>query len=370
MPGGGGGGPGGPGGPGGGGDFSLVLVSLSPGGVRVKAGDVVAEFDRVNMLNRIDDYEDAVTQAELNIKNRKASLALADEVQRQKIRAAKADMDKANLDLKTIEVISDIDAEKYRLAVEENTAYYKQLLNEVPLLDISQNADLHNVELALQTSKIELQKAHLNADKMVLKAPMDGIVVMQALRRGQEYAQVQNGDQVFPGQAFMQIVDPDSMVVNANINQVDAEQLRIGMKATVRVDAYPGLELPAHVYSIGAVPVAGRRPNFMRQIPVRLKLDKSDPRVLPDLSASAEIILESQSQATLAPLGALFEDGAAGKPFVFVRSAAGWTKREVVLGLKSNVEVAVKSGLTPGDVVALDLPPQPGAEGGAGKPTS
>jgi hypothetical protein len=193
---------------------------------------------------------------------------------------------------------------------------------------------------------------------------------MQALRRGNEFAQVDKGDQVYPGQMFMQVVDPSSMVVNANVNQVDAELLRIGMKATVRIDAYPGLELPGHVYSIGAVPVPGRRPNFMRTIPIRLKLDKEDSRVLPDLSASAEIILESQQQATLAPLAAIFQDEGAAKPFVYLRSPEGWRKREVELGVRSNVAVAVRSGLSKGEVVAIEAPPQPAAGEGASKPAS
>jgi hypothetical protein len=185
-----------------------------------------------------------------------------------------------------------------------------------------------------------------------------------------EFAQVAKGDQVFGGQMFMQVVDPSSMVVNANVNQVDAEILRIGMKATVRLDAYPGLELPGHVYSIGAVTVAGRRPNFMRQIPIRFKLDQVDPRVLPDLSASAEVILDSAAQATIAPLGSVFEEGGA-KPYVYVQTAEGWKKREVELGIRSNVAVAVRSGLSKGDVVALDSPVQ-AADAGAGgsKPAS
>ena len=365
-------GPGGPGGGmgGGGGDFSLVLVSLpAPGGKRIKTGDVVAEFDRENMLNRIDDYKDAVVQAENDIKNRRASLAVTNEAHQQTVRSAKADMEKAQLDLKTIDVVSAIDAEKFKLAAEETAARYKQLLTEVPLLEASQKADLRNVELSLQTSKIELQKSINNAERMVLKSPIDGLVVMQALRRGNEFAQVDKGDQVFPGQMFMQIVDPSSMVVNANVNQVDAELLRIGMKATIRLDAYPDLELPGHVYSIGAVPVAGRRPNFMRTIPIRLKLDQEDPRVLPDLSASAEVMLESQQQATVAPLAAIFQDEAGGKPFVFFRSPEGWLRREVELGTKSNVAAAVRSGLNKGDIVALDRPPQPG-EGEGSKPPS
>jgi len=334
-------------------------MSLPNAGGRVKKGDPVAEFDRVSMLNRIDDYKDSVIQTEASIRNKKATLAVSDEAHKQQVRAAKADMEKAKLDLQTIEVVSDIDAEKLKLAAEETEAHYKQLLKEIPLLAASQKADLRGVELTRDQSKIELQKSISNADRMILKAPMDGIVVMQSIRRGMEYGQSKVGDTIYPGQGFMQIVDPSSMVMNATINQVDAELLRIGMKATVRLDAYPGMELPAHVFSIGAVPVAGRRPNFMREIPIRLKLDKMDSRVVPDLSASAEVILQSEQQATLAPLASIFQDGPAAKPFVLVRSANGWQKREVELGLKNGVFVAVRSGLSKGDVVALEAPPEP-----------
>ncbi len=272
-----------------GGDFSLVLLELPNAGHRVKKGDVVAEFDRQYMLNRLDDYKDSVIQAEANVKQKKANLAVSREAHDQQVRIAKSDMEKAKLDLQTLEVVSSIDAEKLKLAAEETEAHYKQILQEIPLLETSQKADLRGTELKRDESKIELQKSAANVEKMLLKAPMDGLVVMQSIRRGMEFGQAQKGDQVYPGQMFMQIVDPDSMVVNASVNQVDTELLRIGQKAIVRLDAYPGLELPAHVYSIGAVPVSGRRPNFMRQIPIRLKLDKSDPRIVPDLTASADV---------------------------------------------------------------------------------
>jgi multidrug efflux pump subunit AcrA (membrane-fusion protein) len=308
------------------------------------------------MLNRLDDYKDSVIQAEANIKQKKANLAVSREAHEQQVRIAKSDMEKAKLDLQTVEVVSDIDAEKLKLAAEETEAHYKQILQEIPLLETSQKADLHITEITRDTSKIELQKSISNAEKMILKAPMDGIVVMQSVRRGMEYGQAQKGDQISSGQMFMQIVDPESMVVNASVNQVDSELLRIGQKAMIRLDAYPGLELPGHVYSIGAVPVPGRRPNFMRQIPIRLKLDKVDPRVVPDMSASADVTLESEQQATLVPLGAVFHDSPAGKPYVFLRTAQGWAKREIALGLQSNVAGAVRSGLVKGDVVALDPP--------------
>jgi multidrug efflux pump subunit AcrA (membrane-fusion protein) len=355
---------------GGDGDFAMVLLELPNPGGRVKKGDVVAEFDRQYMLNRIDDYKDSVIQAEASIKNKKANLAVSREAHEQQLRIAKADMEKAKLDLQTIEVVSAIDSERLKLAVEETEAHYKQLLKEVPLLEASQAADLRNTEINRDTSKIELQKSINNAERMVLKAPMDGIVVMQQIRRGMEYGQAQKGDQISSGQMFMQIVDPASMVVNANVNQVDAEVLRIGQKAKVRLDAYPGLELAAHVYSIGAVPVPGRRPNFMRQIPIRLKLDQMDPLVVPDLTASADVTLESERQAALVPLSSVFHDGPAGKPFVFVQSPTGWVKRQIELGLSNNVEGAIRSGLKRGEVVAIESPMDLTAGKAEGKPIS
>ena len=113
---------------------------------------------------------------------------------------------------------------------------------------------------------------------MAIKAPMDGMIVMENMMRGSEIAQIQQGDQLFPGQMFARIVDPSSMLVSATVNQADVESLRVGSKARLRFDAYPGLELPAHVDSIGAITEAGRmRANFVKEIPVFLKLDRWIP---------------------------------------------------------------------------------------------
>jgi hypothetical protein len=99
------------------------------------------------------------------------------------------------------------------------------------------------------------------------------------------------------------------------------------------------------------------RPNYMREIPVRLKLDEMDSRVIPDLSASADIALASEKQAAIAPLHAVFRE-ASSAPFVFVRTPSGWRRREIELGLSNHVSAVVRSGLKPGDVVATERPDQ------------
>lgn len=326
----------------------------------VKKGDVVAEFDRQFMLLRLEDYRASVRQQELDMIKLRTNLELSRVRRKQNVDAALAAVEKAKLDIRTTPVRSEIDAERLRLALEEAEARYKQILEEAPFADKSELAAIRKEELDNQRAELELKRAELNADKMVAKAAIDGLVVLQNIVRGTDYGQIQAGDQLSPGQFFMQIVDTRSMVVNATVNQVDAELLRIGQKARVRFDAYPDLELPAHVFSIGAMTkTGGMRASFFKEIPVKLRLDKLDPRVIPDLSVAADVIIEAEkAEAVIAPVEAVFQDAPESAPYVFVKGAEGWERREVTLGLRNNIRVAVKTGLKPGEVVALTRPPE------------
>jgi multidrug efflux pump subunit AcrA (membrane-fusion protein) len=337
------------------GDFSLVLMKLANPGVHVKTGDVVAEFDPQNQLQRLDDYKDSAVQQENTVKKMLANLAAVKEAHDQSVRAAKAAWEKAVLDVQTADVRSAIDAEKFKLTAEEDDATYKQLLAEADLVDASQIAQIRVSQLNRDQSKIEVDRADANVKKMTVKAPMDGIVVMQSIVRNGEFGQIREGDQVAAGQPFVSIVDPTSMVLNATVNQVDAEKLRLGMKAVIHLDAYPDIELPGTLVGIGAMAKASTfRARFVGEIPVRLKLEKTDSRVIPDLTGSAEIILNSERDTMMAPLSAVFSEE--GGSYVYVQGAEGWIKKKVELGLPSFTMVAIRTGLQKGDVVALQRP--------------
>jgi multidrug resistance efflux pump len=333
---------------GGGGDFNVVLLSLAKAGTRVHEGDVVGQFDTQNQLQRLDDYRDTVTQFENNIRSATAALAATKEMHDQAVRSARADFDRAALDLKTTPLHVAIDIEKLKLAAEQAEATYKELDAESSLVEESQRAQIRGMELNLAQSKIELQRAEANVRKMTIKAPMDGFVVMASIVRNGEFGQVREGDQVNAGQPFLSVVDPDSMVLNGSLNQVDAGRIRLGMKAQIYLDAYPQAALPGTVVGIGAMATTNQfRATYVGEIPVRIRLEAQDARVLPDLTGSAEIVLADEPGAVVAPRQAVF-DG-----FVFRKTAEGWEKTAVKLGLESGTSVAVESGLRPGDVVAL-----------------
>ena len=116
-------------------DFNLTILSLAAPGSRVKKGDVIAEFDRQIQLLRLDDYLDTVRQLNDNIEKMRSDLQSIRKAHDHIIFAAKADLDKAALELQTAPVRSANEAEGLKLDLEEARARYAQLLKEVKLLE-------------------------------------------------------------------------------------------------------------------------------------------------------------------------------------------------------------------------------------------
>jgi HlyD family secretion protein len=336
-------------------DFVLTLLSLAKGGTAVKAGDVIAQFDPENQVQRLDDYSDSVVQLKASIRKMIANLAATKETHDQKVRTARAERDKALLDLKTGPIRNAIDAEKFRLAAEEAELKYKQLAAEEALVEESQRASIRASELLLAQSAIELERARNNVKRMTMTAPIDGIVVTANIVLNGDLRQIRAGDQVSAGQPVLYVVDTSSMVLNAAANQVDADRMRVGSRAHIRLDAYPEVTLSGTVAGIGAMAkVSAFRAGYVGEIPVRLRIDGNDSRLLPDLTGSAEILLHVEENVTLAPRPAVFAEN--GKKFVFVQAGDGWTRKEIITGLHSATHVAVRAGLQPGEIVALQRP--------------
>ncbi len=334
-------------------DFDLNLLSIVSAGERVKKGQVVARFDPLYMQNRLLDYDAMVRQSETNLRSLLALLEVRRQGYRQLVLRYKGRMEKAELDTRRAPVLSAMKIERNRLTYEQFAAEYKEIAAEANFVDIGELALIRRYELALQLAKMERDRARANLIKMEPKAELSGIVVKQTITQGSTTRQLQDGDQVSSGQPYLKIMDTSQMVVDARLNQVDAERLRIGMAAQVQLDAYPDIRLKAHVTSVGAF-AGGRgwRAAWVKYIPVRLKLEQSDSRVLPDLSVSADILVNQSDEVTVVPRECVFEQN--GQQFAMVRVGDEWSRRTVEAGMADNLNVEIRSGLNPGDIVAAE----------------
>jgi multidrug resistance efflux pump len=334
----------------------LTLTFLAQSGTHVRKGQMIAQIDGQDIKDHLDDVEASIDQAQLDIKRRKAQLLAQMENLHQGLRVAKATLDKAKQDARSTPVQNPLNQEILRLAVEEYQEAYDEAVKQLPLTEERQLADLKLYELSYEYDVRHRNRHRQDFRHCTIEAPMDGMVVMQTTYRGGEMNQIKVGDRLSPGQPFMAVVDPNSMQLDAMMSQAESEQVRLGQSATVHFDAFPDIVIKGRVQAVGAFAMGGRRVNYyVRRIPVRVKLENPDSRVIPDLSASADVVTAQPASGLIVPREALSE--AEGKPVVYVKEGDGFLAHQVEIVSSTNTQVAVLSGIAEGQEVALQPPP-------------
>lgn len=344
---------------------ALTLMHLAEPGSIVKAGDIVASFELKWLEDHIDDVESGVVQDKATVAKREADIMLEKETSRQAAITAKAEFEKARLDLRTAPVRSEIEAEVLKNLAQENEAAWKQLEEERKLKQQSHQAELRAAQIGVEEQKLHLARHQRDFERMEIVSPVSGLVVTEPMYKGSgQFQQAAEGDQIYPGALFMRVVNLDDMVLEASLNQVDVHQVRIGQLAKVRLDAYPDIELEGRVVSIGAIASQsgggrfgrGGSGLYVKSVPVEIAIETGDDRLIPDLSASADILLDDPVEGLLAPREAIRSD--ANGSFVMVRSGQSFVRRDVTVRDRNTTHVLIEDGVSKGDELLIGDPPE------------
>jgi multidrug efflux pump subunit AcrA (membrane-fusion protein) len=342
-----------------GGGWRMVLVKLVRAGTRVHKDDVLAEFDQQDQLRQFRDSQADYLGFLDKIKKQQSDNAADLAKDRTALKAAEDEYEKAQLEMAKNEVVSRIDADRNRLTLEQDEATRKLLRETFGLKEHARQAQLKDLEIQRDKSHDQMLYAQKNAQRMVIHSPLDGLVVLTPILKGSSMGDPQEGDEVWAGLPFMQVVDPSAMQVTARVNQVDFPYLRVGQSAVVRLDAYPELALQGSIEHLAAIANTSTLSPSVHNFNATFAIHGTDSRLLPDLSAAVDVELERLPDVLLAPRDAFFSES--GRTYARVKHGAGLEKRLVTLGEINDIEAVVLSGLTAGDVVERN------AEGGAPK---
>jgi HlyD family secretion protein len=268
---------------------TLTIVKMAPSGTTVKRGDLLVEFDRQAQLRDFIDKRAAqgdLDQKVLEEQDKEAATRAKDETE---LKAAEDDLAKAQLEIQKIEIMSRIDAEKARGNLEGAKATVAQLKETFDLKRKAAQASIRILAIQRDRNKETMSHAEANASLMQVHAEIDGIVVLNTIWKQGNLGEVQEGDQVRPGVAFMQVVNPSRMEVQVPINQEDLLRLKVGSPAMVQLDAYPSLSFPGRLEAIGPIGRNGDFSDKVRTFAASFSIAGHDPRLMPDLSAAIDV---------------------------------------------------------------------------------
>ena len=268
---------------------TLTIIHLTPAGTKVKQGDLLVEFDRqAQMRDFIDkqaDYQKLVDQ----IAGEQAKEMAARAKDETELKAAEDSLRKAELEIQKAEIVSRIDAEKNQENLEEAKATYDQLRETFDLKRKAAQAAIRILEIQRDRTRQTMEHAQANSDKMQIRSPLDGVVVLNTIWKQGTMGEVQEGDQVRPGVPFLQVVNPVTMQVRVHANQQDFPALQIGQTAKVRLDAYPEMVLQGKVDQISPIGEGGDFSSRLRTFIVIVAIQGNDPKLMPDLSAAVDV---------------------------------------------------------------------------------
>jgi len=267
----------------------LTLTRLVPSGTRVQQGDLLAEFDKTQQLDtaleaqaKYDDFGHQVEQK--RAENRANAEKRAVEMQQ-----ALADLAKADIQRRKGPVLGEIERLKNEVKLADAKAHVESLKKSQQARETADAAALRILELKQQRQKVILERTRLNVERLVVKAPHEGVVALENTWRSGSMGPPQEGDQMSPGQPLLRVFDPKEMEIHTMVGEPDGAVLTPGVKALVRLDAYPDLVFEARL--VAASPVAASAIGLpIKKFAARFRLEKSDPRVLPDLSAAVIIL--------------------------------------------------------------------------------
>jgi RND family efflux transporter MFP subunit len=328
---------------------SLVITHLVPSGTRTKKGELLVEFDRQAQIKAALDQQATYRDLLEQINKKKADQAAALAKDKGDLKQAEDAEASAALEVQRNEILSKIQAEENLEALEEAKARLKQLRETFDLKRKAAQADLRVLEIQRERALNAMRHAEANSEKMAIRAPMDGMAVLNSIWKNNGQGEVMEGDEIRAGMPFMQVINPSQMQVRARVNQADLPNLRAGQDVKVHLDAYPDLVFSGKVEQLAAIGAAGSFSNKVRTFVVTFSVSRSDVKLMPDLSAAVDVEDERRAGVLIVPRDAVYKEG--GQSYVRVVRGGGFEKRAVKIGAMGDTEAVIESGLDDGAMV-------------------
>ncbi|RPH82442.1 MAG: HlyD family efflux transporter periplasmic adaptor subunit, partial [Candidatus Rokuibacteriota bacterium] len=337
----------------------LRLIHLAETGTPVHAGDVVMEFDPAEQQYALDQALSELAEAEQQVVRRKADIEAMIAQDEGGQLNARYRVRRAELDAKTPErLLSANEFQKRKLTLEEMKRRLAQTEHDVVSNRTTLGAALAVVEQARNRSRINADRARQIIDSLVVRAPLDGLVLVRENRdatggvfySGMSLPEYRVGDTVWSGRVIADVSDISDLEITVRVNEQDRAALNVGQPATVQADAAPGKGFGAHIAGLSGVALRSRdQQGPLRQFEVTLRLDSPDARLRPGTTARVLIGGPEIKNVLTVPRQAVYREG--GKSVVYVPAGDRFEAREVKVTHQSASRAAVE-GVAEGTDVA------------------
>lgn len=314
-------------------------------GDSVKQGQLIAQIDRTDYLQKVKEMEARVALAKAQLAEIEAG-ARTEELRQaeEAVRSAQSRYENAKLHRERMEVLYQkqvISKKEWDLAEMEYTVAGAQVASSLEHLKLlkegarqetreASRARLREAESLLNQERIRLQHTQI-------LAPFSGEIHRRY---------VDAGALVSPSTPIVNLIHTATLKVVAHVLEKDIPLIKTGMKATLTTESFPGKVFEGKIVRLNsALDPATRTLQAEIEIPNPLRMLK------PSMFARIELVLLEKPRALLVPRYAVLMSN--GSKSVFVLEGNQAIQRRVVTGYEQDQYVEIVEGIREGERVIV-----------------
>jgi HlyD family secretion protein len=219
-------------------------------------------------------------------------------------------------------------------ATQDATNYHVETLPTRRQIDKEQ-WDLNDTVLDVEIRDIAIRNT-------VITAPFAGVLVSSPIQT--------TGVQLLATEGF-ELVNPDTLLFKASVDESDIGQVKIGQKVSITLDAYPDQEIPTYVSDIAYKSSQSTTGTvFIVEFPVQVTGSLAHYKL--GMNGDAMITIDTRENVLSVPIDATRQRE--DKTFVDVRTGPRtYSEREIEIDLETDDNVEVIKGLQPNEEILL-----------------
>ncbi len=216
---------------------------------------------------------------------------------------------------------------------------------------LAAEAKYKNQQAAVTQAQTALNSAWMSLQQLspTVVAPISGKVTGLSLQIGSVLTSQQTSSGTDTAQKIASIQTDAVPTITVNLTEVDIPQVEVGHKATITFNAFPDKTFTGEVVSIDTV---GSVSSGVTTYPAVIRLDTQVEKMLPNMTADANIIARVVTDALLVPTSAVQTKN--GVSTVNVMKNNQPSSVTVEIGESTATQVEIKSGLAEGDLVVTN----------------
>jgi HlyD family secretion protein len=286
------------------GRHDLVEIVTASGNIRARrtvdiSSDVSARVQEL-LIDEGDDVRRGQTLLRLDPTQYQAAAA------RSRASLAQAQAQRSQQEANLIRAQRDLDR-LLALRTRDSLLVSRQQIDDTrTTLDVAAST-LESAEHGVAQSQAAVAESDDQLAKTIFTAPIDGKVTRLNVEEGET---VIIGTMNNPGSLVLTISDLSVIEVVVQVDETDVSLISLGDSASIRIDAFPNRTFVGHVTEIGnsAINPPSQQSGGQQaaiDFEVVLTLQQGDALLRPDLSATADIVVETRKQALGVPIIAM-----------------------------------------------------------------